>query len=444
MRIDGVLEKFDFAAAGVRIHQLAGRLFPICRSITGPGLRETLRLIGEAHPLTLTQIPSGTQAFDWTIPQEWVIRDAWIKAPDGRKIVDFQQCNLHVVGYSQPVRLRMDLESLRGHLHSIPAQPSRIPFRATYYKEGWGFCLADETLQSLPEGEYEVCIDSELKPGSLSIGEWILPGEVEEEVLIFTHTCHPSLANDNLSGIGVAVELAGILRQTRPHWTYRFVFAPTVIGPIAWLALHENRVDRIRHGLILALLGDAGKPTYKRSRRGNAPIDRAMAHVLARSGEPHTIKDFSPYGYDERQFCSPGFNLPMGCFMRSPNGTFPEYHNSGDNLDFIKPEFLANSLELSANALAILEGDGTYVNLNPKCEPRLGKRGIYEGLKGKSALGDTEMALLWVLNYGDGENTLLEIAERAQMAFGDIRKAADILEKCGLLRPKAFVTGRSE
>jgi aminopeptidase-like protein len=434
LRIDSVVEGFDFAEAGERMYALAKRLFPICRSITGPGLRETLGILGEGAPLGLTEVPSGTPVFDWTVPKEWIIREAWIKGPDGSKVVDFGENNLHVVGYSTPVKARMSLAELRPRLHSLPDQPGRIPFRSSYYKEDWGFCLTNDRLRSLPEGEYEVRIDSELKDGSLTYGEWLLPGASEDEVLIFAHACHPSLANDNLSGLGVAAELAGMLRRCERKLTYRFLFAPTVIGPITWLALNEAKAGRIRHGLVLALLGDAGHPTYKRSRRGNAPIDRAMAHVLARRGGPHVVKDFSPYGYDERQFCSPGFDLPVGCFMRSPNGTFPEYHNSGDDLGFLKPESLADSLRCCAQAISVLEGDGLYLNQNPKCEPRLGKRGIYDGLKGKPNLGDTEMALLWVLNYCDGKHTLSEIAERAGMAFAAIRKAADILESCGLLK----------
>ncbi|MBW8886717.1 MAG: DUF4910 domain-containing protein [Fibrobacteres bacterium] len=416
------------------MYALATRLFPICRSITGPGLRETLRILGEGAPLEMIEVPSGTPVFDWVVPKEWIIRDAWIKGPDGSKVVDFRESNLHVVGYSLPVNARMPLSELRPRLHSLPDQPNRIPYRSSYFKEDWGFCLADARLRSLPEGEYEVRIDSELKEGSLTYGEWLLPGAREEEVLIFAHTCHPSLANDNLSGLGVAAELAGMLRRCERTYTYRFVFAPTVIGSITWLARNEAVTGRIRAGLVLALLGDAGNPTYKRSRRGNAAIDRAMAHVLARRGGPHVVKDFSPYGYDERQFCSPGFDLPVGCFMRSPNGSFPEYHNSGDDLAFLKPEALADSLWICAQALSALEGDGIYVNQNPKCEPRLGKRGIYDGLKGKSNLGDTEMALLWVLNYSDGKHGLLEIADRAGLAFGPIRKAADLLEGCGLLK----------
>jgi aminopeptidase-like protein len=435
MRIDGLLDSFDFPAAGARMHALAERLYPICRSITGEGLRETLRMIGEKIPLKNYEVPSGTEVFDWTVPKEWNIRDAWIKNSRGDKVVDFKKSNLHVVGYSTPVKARMKLADLKAHLHSLPDHPDWIPYRSSYYKESWGFCLSHKQLLALPEDDYEVHIDATLADGHLTYSECFLPGKVSDEVVIFAHTCHPSLANDNLSGLGVAVEIAQALGGADRHFSYRFLFCPTVIGPITWLARNEANVSRIKHGLVLALLGDAGALTYKQSRRGDAAIDKAMAHVLGHSDSPYSVRDFTPYGYDERQFCSPGFNLPMGCLMRSPNGTFPEYHSSGDNLDFIKPEALADSLRQCLRALAVLEGDGTYLNQNPKCEPRLGKRGIYEGLKGKPSLGDAELALLWILNFSDGKHSLLDIAERAGFPFATVRRAADILEGCGLLKP---------
>lgn len=426
------------------MHALAARLFPICRSITGPGLRETLAILGESMPLTPFEIPSGTEVFDWTVPKEWSVREAWIKGPGGETVVDFRRSNLHVMGYSVPVRAKMSLADLRPRLFSLPEQPEWIPYRTSYYKETWGFCLSQRQLDSLPEGEYEVCIDSTLADGSLTYGECVLPGAIPDEILLFCHVCHPSLANDNLSGMAVASCLAGLLAECGRKHTFRFVFAPTVIGSIAWLARNEEKAARIRHGLTLALLGDPGQVQYKRTRAGDADIDRAMAHALKHSGNPHVIRPFTPYGYDERQFNSPGFALPVGCLMRSPNGTFPQYHNSGDDLGFIRPEALADSLRMAAGALAVLEGDGRYLNLNPKCEPRLGKRGIYDGLKGKSALGDAELALLWVLNLSDGGHSLLDIAERAGMPFATVRRAADALEGCGLLAPAAATISPTE
>lgn len=435
MRLDTVAEGIDFAAAGARMHDLAARLYPICRSLTGPGVRETLDALGGIVPLERHEIPTGTVCFDWEVPREWSVRDAWIKNAKGEKVVDFKAHNLHLMGYSTPVRATMDLAELRPRLHSLPDHPDWIPYRTAYYKDNWGFSLKHSQLAALPEGRYEVCIDSELKDGSLSYGECFLPGRTHDEVLLFVHICHPSLANDNLSGMAVATELAQALDKADRRYGYRIVFCPSVLGAIAWLHANEANLSRIRHGMTLALLGDPAGMTYKRSRDGDAHIDRAAAHVLAHGGGPHAIKDFTPYGYDERQFCSPGFNLPVGCLMRSPNGTFPEYHSSGDNLDFIKAEAMADSLKQALGILAVLEGDGNYQNLNPKCEPRLGKRGIFEGLKGKNMLGDAEFALLWVLNQSDGSHSLLAIAEKAGIPFAAIRRAADVLENSGLLAP---------
>ncbi|MEV4898324.1 DUF4910 domain-containing protein [Nonomuraea sp. NPDC055795] len=273
--------------------QLVERLYPICRSITGDGVRETLAIIGEHLPLTVSEVPTGTQVLDWNVPQEWNIRDAWIKDRSGRKVVDFQELNLHVVGYSVPVRGTFTLEELRPRLHTLPGL---VPYRTSYYNQTWGFCLTQETLDTMDEGPYEVLIDSTLRDGSLTYAEHVVPGELDDEVLISCHTCHPSLANDNLAGIAVAVELAKSL--VSPRHTYRFIFAPGTIGAITWLARNRGRTERIKHGLTLACAGDPGPLTYKRSRRGDAPIDRAVAHVLRE--RPHTLLDFSPYGYDER------------------------------------------------------------------------------------------------------------------------------------------------
>ena len=435
MRLADLITTLDPAKAGSEMHALATRLYPICRSISGPGLRETLAILGQSMPLKTFEVASGTEVFDWTVPKEWTLRDAWIKNAKGEKVVDFAKSNLHVMGYSVPVRAKLPLSELRARLHSLPDHPDWIPYRSSYYKDTWGFCLTQKQLDSLPDGEYEVCIDSTLADGSLTYAECFLPGSSQDEILLFCHACHPSLANDNLSGMAVAAQLAGLLQKAERRHSFRIVFAPTVIGSIVWLHQNEAGTARIKHGYTLALLGDSGQIQYKRSREGDAPVDRAMAHVLKQSGKPHVMRPFTPYGYDERQFNSPGFALPVGCLMRSPNGTFPEYHNSGDNLAFIKPDSLADSLLTAASALAVLEGDGVFINQNPKCEPRLGKRGIYDGLKGKNSLGDTELALLWILNQSDGRHSLLDIAEKAGMAFATVRRAADALEGCGLLKP---------
>lgn len=418
---------------GEEMRALAAELFPICRSITGNGVRETLRRLQREIPLTMTEVPSGTAVLDWTVPDEWNIRGAWIKGPDGNSIVDFRNNNLHVVGYSVPVRAKMPLEELKQHLFSLPDQPDVIPYRTSYYKASWGFCLTHAQLQQLPDGEYEVCIDATLQPGSLTIGECFLPGTTEEEILISCHGCHPSLANDNLSGIVVATALAQKLLRLPRRYSYRFLFIPGTIGSITWLALNESRVDRIRHGLVLTCVGDRAAVTYKKSRRGDAPIDRVVQHVLRTSNEPGRVLDFFPYGYDERQYCSPGFNLPVGCFMRSQHGTFPEYHTSADNLDFIDARHLGDSCDKILRALQILERNRTCRNLRPKGEPRLSKYGLYRGVGGTRQGKFDEMALLWVLNLSDGTNDLLTIAERAGLKFEEIADAADALGAHGLL-----------
>lgn len=418
--------------AGAAMHALITELYPICRSITGEGFRASLRRLAELLPIQFTDVPTGTRVLDWTVPQEWNIRDAWIADGSGRRVVDFRDCNLHVVNYSVPFRGQMTLAELRPRLHTLPAQPDLIPYRTTYYAEDWGFCLAHRVLEQLPEGEYEVCIDSVLAPGRLTYGECVLPGATPEEILLSVHSCHPSLANDNLSGMAVAVcaarQLAGVPRR---H-TLRVLFIPGTIGSITWLAQHEqDAVARIRHGLVLSCLGDPGPTTYKRSRRGDALVDRAAEHVLRLAGH-HRLLDFVPYGYDERQYCSPGFDLPVGCLTRTPNGKFPEYHTSADNLDFVRPEFLEESLARLLAILEVLDHDSRYLNLNPKGEPQLGRRGLYRNTGGKSPPGH-EMALLWVLNYSDGGHTLLEIAERAGMPFRTIADAAEALLAAGLL-----------
>ncbi|MGG6267897.1 DUF4910 domain-containing protein [Leptolyngbya sp. AN03gr2] len=421
-------------AIGKDLHRFASELYPICRSITGDGFRETLRQIERVIPLKRFEVPTGTQVFDWTVPREWNIRDAYVKNSNGDRIIDFQNHNLHVVNYSIPVHQTMLLEELKPHLFSLPDYPDWIPYRTSYYKDTWGFCLTHKQLLELPEDQYEVCIDSSLEPGYLTYGEYYLSGEIEDEVLISCHACHPSLANDNLSGIAIAVQLAKLLSEIAHRYSYRFIFIPATIGSITWLSQNEDQVHRIKHGLVLSCLGDPGKSTYKKSRRGDAEIDRAVSHVLKHSEQDHNIIDFFPYGYDERQFCSPGFNLPVGCFMRSPNSKFPEYHTSADNLDFIQPEHLADSFFKCLNVLSVLEHNRTYINQNPKCEPQLGRRGLYRSIGGTSGTGLNELALLWTLNLSDGQHSLLDIAERSGFEFDAIRRVAEALIDTDLLK----------
>jgi aminopeptidase-like protein len=416
------------------LHRFAADLYPICRSITGDGIRQTLAMIQERIPLRIHEVPTGTSVFDWHVPKEWNIRDAYIKGPDGERIVDFQRCSLHVMSYSTPVRATLPLHEIRPHLFTIPEHPELIPYRTSYYKEDWGFCLSHNQMLSLEDGDYEVCIDSTLENGELTYGECYLAGRSSDEVLVSCHACHPSLANDNLSGLTVATSLAQQLSGRDLRYSYRFLFLPGTIGAITWLAQNREDVERIRHGLVLTCLGDTGRFHYKKSRQGNADIDRAVACVLRDSGEPSEILEFSPYGYDERQYCSPGFNLPVGCMMRSVWGTFPEYHTSADNLDFIQAESLAGSLHLCLAIVDVLENNRRYINQNPYCEPQLGKRNLYRSTGGDSI--STEInARLWTLNLSDGDHSLLDIAERSSIAFSAIRDAAQVLSEAGLLSP---------
>jgi aminopeptidase-like protein len=421
------------AGRGPEMHDLIAELYPICRSITGEGLRATLRRLAELIPLQLVEVPSGTPVFDWTVPREWNIRDAWIKDARGERVVDFRRSNLHVLNYSVPVHTTLPLEELKAHLYTLPDRPDWIPYRTSYYQERWGFCLTQRQLEALPDGPYEACIESTLAPGHLTYGECLLPGESTDEVLISCHACHPSLCNDNLSGVAVATYLARSLAQRERRLSYRFLFIPGTIGSITWLARSGEAAGRIRHGLVLSCIGDAGPLTYKRSRRGDAAIDRAARHVLRHEGPANEVVDFVPYGYDERQYCSPGFDLPVGALSRTPGGRFPEYHSSADDLDLVRPDALEGSLAACLAIFEVLEHDAAYRNTNPYCEPQLGRRGLYQGVGSRAELPGFEMALLWVLNLSDGHHTLLDIAERADMPFATIRGAATALREVELL-----------
>lgn len=405
---------------------LARELQPICRSVTGDGLRETLRILSRELPLNIREVPSGTNVLDWTVPNEWNIRDAYIKNGRGERLVDFQKCSLHVVNYTIPVKATMTRSELEPHLHSLPERPDAVPYKTSYYREAWGFCLSENQRKNLGDGPFEVCIDSSIKPGALTYGELVVPGSQSDEFLVSTHCCHPYMANDNLSGIGLSVQLAKRLLKSQPRLTYRFLFIPGTIGSITWLALNDS--SRIRHGLVLTCLGDAGAFTYKKTRLGGAFIDRVTAHVLNNSGIPHSVENFIPYGYDERQYNSPGFKLSVGALMRTPNGRYPQYHTSDDNLDFITSEALAESYQIISSIIETFEHDGKFLNLSPRGEPQLGERGLYEGSQKEI------MALLWVLNFSDGTFSLLDIAERAKMPFARIKRAADRLTEAGLLR----------
>jgi aminopeptidase-like protein len=434
MKIYSPEKSVNTGMVGKEMYQLMSELYPICRSITGDGVRDTLKIIKKHIPLKINEVPTGTKVFDWTVPKEWNIKDGYIKNSKGEKVVDFKKSNLHVLNYSMPVNKKVSLEELRKHLFTLPDYPDLIPYRTSYYNEDWGFCMSHKQSLELPDEEYEVVIDSSLQPGNLTYGEYLIEGEKKDEVLISCHVCHPSMCNDNLSGIVIAVFLAKYFNEIATNYSFRFLFIPATIGSITWLALNESNVSRIKHGLVAANLGDPGKFTYKKSRQGNAEIDRAMANVLKNSGKDYEIVDFIPYGYDERQYCSPGFDLPVGCLMRTPHGNYSEYHTSADNLDFVQPQFLADSFSIYLSVLNVLENNRKYLNTNPKCEPQIGKRGLYKKIGGHKESDAMQLALLWVLNLSDSKNCLLNISDRSGLQFNLIKDAADTLIKHDLLK----------
>ena len=432
------LQAIPIDGAGERMLILASELFPLCRSITGDGVRDTLAQITKRIPLDVHEVATGTEVLDWTVPDEWNIRDAYVATTNGRRVIDFRASNLHVVGYSEPIRSTMALDKLRPHLHTHAENPSWIPYRTSYYTRSWGFCLAQAALDRLGDARYEVVIDSTLQPGSLTYAECYLRGESDDEVLLTTHICHPSLANDNLSGIVLLTELAAALADRERRLSYRFLFIPGTIGSVVWLARNEHITSRIVGGLVVACVGDSGPITYKRSRRANSIVDRAATHVM-RAAEGRVL-DFVPWGWDERQFNSPGFDLPVGCLTRSLEGEFPEYHSSADNLDLIRAESLEKSLQAALSILDVLERDRTCRNLSPKGEPQLGKRGLYRGLGGQSPSLE-QLALLWVLNLSDGGNSLLDVSEQSGLPFSTVAAAAADLVAAGLLVDEEFSLG---
>ena len=418
-------------SVGESMHAFMRELFPMCRSITGDGVRETLAAVGRRIPLELHEVPSGTPVLDWTVPDEWNIEDAYI-AKDGRRVVDFRESNLHVVNYSEPVRAVMPLDELRPHLHTLPEHPEWIPYRTSYYSRTWGFCLSQRQLDELEDGEYEVVIDSTLEPGALTYGECFLPGEREEEVLLTTHVCHPSLANDNLSGLAVLTEIGMRLQEQPRSLSHRLLFIPGTIGSITWLARNDDVLAPVVAGFTIACVGNGASLTYKRSRRGDALVDRAASYVLRHKGG--SVVDFVPWGWDERQFNSPGFDLPVGSLSRSREGEFEEYHSSADDLELVRPEQLENALQTAVEILDVLDADRRYLNLAPKGEPQLGKRGLYPKVGGPAA-EEEQLAMLWVLNQSDGQRSLLDIAERSGVSFSDLRAAVARLQAAGLITP---------
>jgi aminopeptidase-like protein len=419
----------DGAAVGESLVELMGELFALPRSLTGEGVRATLAVLARELPLEMVETPSGTRVFDWTVPPEWTIRGGWIDGPDGARVIDFADSVLHVLGYSTPVDATVSLDELRKHVFTHGSDPELVPYRTSYWERQWGFCMSRRQLDSLAEGRYHVVVDSTLEDGSLTSAELSIPGATDDEFLLSTYVCHPALANDNLSGVVLLWALGKtLLRQKLTH-RYRLLWSPGTLGPLCWLARNLETLDRVRHGLALSCVGDPGPLRYKRSRRGSAAIDRAAACVLG--GEPGSIvTDWVPLGGDERQFCSPGFDLPVGTFSRTPHGLFPEYHSSADNLDLVRPDALASAFRAALEIIDVVETNGFYRNLSPYGEPQLGRRGLYQSIPDGTY---PEAAMLWVLNLSDGDHDLLAIAERSGLPYASVLAAAETLERHELL-----------
>lgn len=422
------------------LYGLCERLYPIGRSITGAGVRETLALLREQVPLEIHEVPTGTRVFDWEVPREWNLRSAYVESPDGERVIDYARHNLHVVGYSEAVDTVVSREQLEQHLFSLPDQPDLIPYRTSYYQPTWGFCVEDRLRRRLGDGPYRVRIDATLDDGVLNYGEFFVPGSSGREILVSTHICHPSLANDNLSGIAVATHLAARFAAARSapvdplRYGLRFVFVPGTIGAITWLARNRSGLSRIDAGLVLSGIGDAGPFTYKRSRHGAGLMDRLFErHLTDFTGS--TVRAFDPYGYDERQYCSPGIGIAAGCLMRTPYGEYPEYHTSGDNLGLISGARLAEAFDLCARVLEDAQRVGCYRNLNPQCEPQLGRRGLYDTIGGANDAKELQLAMLWVLNFSDGAHSTLDIAERSGLALSLLERAVGLLATAQLLEP---------
>ena len=414
---------------GQELHELMRELFPIPRSLTGDGVRETLAVLAREVPLEVIETPTGTPVFDWTVPREWNVRAAWIDGPDGERVLDLADSPLHVLGYSVPVDEIVRLVELREHVFTHLEDPDLVPYRTSYWHEQWGFCMSRRSLDALPDGEYRVWFDSTLEDGSLTSGEVTISGDGEDEFLLSTHVCHPALANDNLSGVVLLWALARTLGPQRLRHTFRILWGPGTLGPLCWLDRNRERLDRVAHGLVVSCVGDPGPLRYKRSRRGDATVDRAAEYVLGR--EPDAIAtDWQPSGGDERQYCSPGFDLPVGTLSRTPHGLFPQYHSSADDLDLVTAESLGSSFRAALELIDVVESNARYRNLSPHGEPQLGRRGLYQTVPDGT---NREAAYLWLLSLSDGSHDLLTIAERSGLPFETLRNAAATLEQHGLL-----------
>ena len=420
------------------IEEYFDKLWPINRSLTGNGNRDSLKIIEEIVDLNISEIPSGTKCFDWIVPPEWNVKEAWVQDGSGKKIIDFAISNLHLVGYSEPFHGKLTLIELKKHLYSMPDQPTLIPYVTSYYKRRWGFCMSHNQLTDLKHGEYEVFIDSTLNDkGSMTIADAIIPGKSRKEILFTTYICHPSMANNELSGPLVSSFIYQALKKRKGtlKYTYRFAFVPETIGSIYYLSKNGNHFkENLLAGLVITTVGDRGKFTYKRSRAENSLTNRAVETILSNSNKDYQVEDFFPMGSDERQYCSPGFNLPVGSLMRTRYGKYKEYHTSGDDKSFISFEAMADTIDLYIEVVDLIENNCKPINFLPDCEPQLGKRGLYPDIS--SSLEKTQIveAIQWVLNYSDGLHDTIDIINKSKLKPSLIYSAIKLLNEAGLLR----------
>ncbi len=435
---DGAILQISYETLGQEMHSLGQRLFPICRSITGPGFLQTLDILEEVTgPMQRHRFATGSKVFDWTVPKEWAIRDAWIKNDRGEKVIDFKKSNLHVVSYSTPVHETMSLETLQQYLHSLPDQPTAIPYLTSYYKERWGFCLSQNQRDALKPGNYEVFIDSELKAGHVTLGEIFIPGESKQEILFSTYCCHPSMANNELSGPLICSSLISRLkdREKKTRYSYRFLFLPETIGSIAYLSqFGANLKENLLAGYVVTCVGDPGSFTYKRSRKGNSYADLVAIHALSQSQIEHQVIDYFPPGSDERQYCSLGFDLPVGSLMRSMFSKYPQYHTSLDDLSYVTAEALGGSLRMYERIIETIESDRSYAVTIAHCEPQLGPRGLYPSLGSQRSNEQKIWDITALINYCDGANRLIDIGNHVRRPVWELAPVAEELVEHDLLK----------
>ena len=413
-----------------KLEEYFDRLFKINRSLTGNGNRETLKILSEIAEIKIHEIPSGTKCLDWVIPPEWNVNEAWVKDRDGNKIIDFAKNNLHLLGYSTPFSGNLDLPELKKYLYTLPEKPNTIPYITSYYEKKWGFCITENQKKLLKNEIYEVFIDSQLyENGSLTYGEAFIEGKTKKEILLSTYLCHPSMANDNLSGLLVTAFIYNILKSKNLNYSYRFLFIPETIGSIYYLSKHGEKLKQnLVAGFVVTTVGDKGPFTYKKSRIGNSIADIATEIVLNQKQDSFIIEDFFPdNGSDERQYCSPGFNLPVGSLMRTRYCKYKEYHTSDDDKSLISFLALEESINIYLEILNLIDENKKYINLFPFGEPQLGKRNLYEKINNRFP-ADILRAVKWVLNFSDGKHDLINIISKSHLDYKLIIEAARLLE----------------